>query len=79
MDFKFIDGEKTWHKLLKNDVIRNQIVAYIESVGGIKKARQKITLLTNSSYSSKNQEKFILNSQNLLITNLDLRPSSLLC
>jgi len=42
MDMKLIDSEHMFNKILEDDNVKNQIYGYIESVGGIKRARQSI-------------------------------------
>ena len=42
MDMKLIDSENMFNKILEDDKVKNQIYGYIESVGGIKRARQSI-------------------------------------
>ena len=42
MDMNLIDSEQMFDKILKDDKVKNQIYGYIESVGGINRARQSI-------------------------------------
>ena len=47
MDMKLIDSDHMWNKILEDDNVRKQIYAYIESVGGIERARQSVARLHN--------------------------------
>ena len=44
MDMKLTDSEQMFNKILENDNVKNQIYGFIESVGGIKKARQLLNM-----------------------------------
>ena len=39
---KVIDSDYMWNKILEDDNVRKDIYAYIESVGGIERARQGV-------------------------------------